>query len=100
MEMAKKDTKGLFRLLIGITYDKSDILCWRAIEVSGIIAGEIAKTNPDVIRSLWRRGFFGCCAMSQGTIFRAHLRCWEKLSETVLIPLLILRRLSHRSMMR
>ena len=55
VEMAKKDAKATFRLLIGSTYDKTDILCWRAIEVSGMIAGEIAKTNPDVIRSLAQR---------------------------------------------
>lgn len=55
VEMAKKDTKATFRLLIGITYDKTDILCWRAIEVSGKIAGEIAKTKPDVIRTLAQR---------------------------------------------
>ena len=55
LELAKKDTKATFRLLIGITYDKTDILCWRAIEVSGMIAGEIAKTNPDVIRTLAQR---------------------------------------------
>ena len=55
VEMAKKDTKATFRLLIGITYDKTDILCWRAIEATGMIAGEIAKTNPDVIRSLAQR---------------------------------------------
>ena len=55
LEMAKEETKATFRLLIGITYDKTDILCWRAIEVSGLIAGEIAKTNPDVIRTLAQR---------------------------------------------
>jgi len=53
--LAKKDIRGLFRLLIGITYDKTDVLCWRAIEVTGIIAGEIAKTSPDVIRNLAQR---------------------------------------------
>ena len=53
--LAKKDIRGLFRLLISITYDKSDVLCWRAIEVTGIIAGEIAKTSPDVIRNLAQR---------------------------------------------
>lgn len=53
--LAKKDTRGLFRLLISITYDKSTVLCWRAIEVTGIIAGEIAKTSPAVIRSLVQR---------------------------------------------
>jgi hypothetical protein len=55
VEMAKKDTKGIFRLLIGITYDKSNILCWRAIDLTGIIAGEIAKTNPEVIRTMAQR---------------------------------------------
>jgi len=53
--LAKKDIRGLFRLLISITYDKGDVLCWRAIEAIGIIAGEIAKTRPDVIRSLAQR---------------------------------------------
>ena len=53
--LAKKDIRGLFRLLIGITYDKSDVLCWRAIEATGIVAGEIAKTRPEVIRSLAQR---------------------------------------------
>lgn len=53
--LAKKNTRGLFRLLISITYDKSAVLCWRAIEVTGIIAGEIAKTSPDVIRNLAQR---------------------------------------------
>jgi hypothetical protein len=54
-DIAKKNAKGVFRLLISISYDKSDILCWRAIEVTGIIAGEIAKTNPEVIRALAQR---------------------------------------------
>ena len=53
--LAKKDTRGLFRLLISITYDKSTVSCWRAIEVSGIISGEIAKTSPEVIRNLVQR---------------------------------------------
>lgn len=55
MELAKKNTKGVFRLLIGVTYDKSDVLCWRAIEATGIIAGEITKTSPEVIRTLAQR---------------------------------------------
>lgn len=55
VEIAKKNIRGIFRLLIGITYDKSDVLCWRAIDVTGIIAGEIAKTSPEVIRNLAQR---------------------------------------------
>lgn len=52
---AKKDIRGLFRLLISIAYDKSTVLCWRAIEATGLIAGEIAKTSPEVIRNLAQR---------------------------------------------
>ena len=55
VELAKKNTRGLFRLLISITYDKSAVICWRAIEATGLIAGEIAKTNPEVIRNLAQR---------------------------------------------
>ncbi len=55
VEMAKKNIKGIFRLLISITYDKSDVLCWRAIEATGIISGEIAKKSPDEIRTLAQR---------------------------------------------
>ena len=55
LKRAGENAKGIFRLLIGITYDKSDILCWRAIEATGIIAGETAKTSPDVIRNLAQR---------------------------------------------
>jgi len=55
VEIAKKNIRAIFRMLIGITFDKSDILCWRAVEATGIIAGEIAQTNPDVIRNLAQR---------------------------------------------
>lgn len=52
---AKKDIRGLFRLLISIAYDKSTVLCWRAIEATGLISGEIAKASPEVIRNLAQR---------------------------------------------
>lgn len=53
--IAEQNAKGIFRLLIGAAFDKSDILCWRAIEATGIIAGELAKANPEVIRNLAQR---------------------------------------------
>jgi hypothetical protein len=52
---AKNDIRGLFRLLISIAYDKSTVLCWRAIEATGLISGEIAKASPEVIRNLAQR---------------------------------------------
>ena len=54
-ENAKKDIKGIFRRLIGLAYDKEDIVCWRAIEAIGMISGEISKVNPEVVRSLAQR---------------------------------------------
>jgi hypothetical protein len=54
-QVALKNTRGTFRLLIGITYDKSDVLCWRAIDVTGIIAGVVAQANPEVVRNLAQR---------------------------------------------
>jgi len=52
---AREHAKGVFRLLISVAYDKSDILCWRAIEATGVISGEIAQSSPDVVRNLAQR---------------------------------------------
>lgn len=52
---ARENAKGIFRLLISVAYDKTDIVCWRAIEATGIVAGEIAQANPEVIRNLAQR---------------------------------------------
>ncbi len=47
-----RNEQGIFRILVSLTYDKSDLLCWKAIEALGIISGEIAKTSPGIIRNL------------------------------------------------
>ncbi len=39
-------TRGIFRTLISLTYDKEDVVNWRAIEAIGLIAGERAKADP------------------------------------------------------
>ncbi len=55
MKKARANVKGMFRLLISVAYDKTDILCWRAIEATGFVAGEIAQSSPDVVRNLAQR---------------------------------------------
>jgi hypothetical protein len=55
IDEARKDIKGVFRRLIGVSYDKESIICWRAIEVIGIISGDAARTETEVIRSLAQR---------------------------------------------
>jgi hypothetical protein len=47
--------KEVFRILIGISYDKTDVLCWRAIELAGLLAGELSKKYPDLVRNVAQR---------------------------------------------
>jgi hypothetical protein len=47
--------KELFRILIGLSYDKADVLSWRAIELAGMLAGGLAETNPEVARNFAQR---------------------------------------------
>lgn len=54
IEAAGQDRK-VIRMLISLVYNKEDILSWRAIEAIGLVSGEIAKTNVDMIRNLAQR---------------------------------------------
>ncbi|MBI5633436.1 MAG: hypothetical protein HZA15_08170 [Nitrospirae bacterium] len=54
VEAAQKD-RSVIRMLISLVYDKENLESWRAIEAIGLVAGEIAKTNVDVIRNLSQR---------------------------------------------
>ncbi|MDI6801517.1 MAG: hypothetical protein QMD01_05630 [Thermodesulfovibrionales bacterium] len=52
---ANKD-KGILRRLISSTYDKDDVISWRAMEALGIIAGEFSRSGKtEVIRDIIRR---------------------------------------------
>jgi hypothetical protein len=46
---------GIFRILISLTYDREDVLSWRAMEAIGIIAGKRAKADPSGVRCLVQR---------------------------------------------
>jgi hypothetical protein len=54
VEAATKD-RGLIRVLISLVYDKEAVQSWRAIEAIGLVSGEIARTNIDVVRNLSQR---------------------------------------------
>jgi hypothetical protein len=54
LEMAKSK-RNVAALLISFTYDKEKLLCWRAIEGIGLLAAEIAKTDPEEARNLAQR---------------------------------------------
>ncbi len=45
----------LFRVLISLAFDKEDLVCWRAIEAVGTVAGEMSKVSPDRVRTLVQR---------------------------------------------
>ena len=37
--------------LISLSYDKADVISWRAIEAIGLITGKIAPSDPDFVRN-------------------------------------------------
>lgn len=45
----------LFRVLISLAFDKDDIICWRAIEAVGRVAGELSESAPDRVRTQVQR---------------------------------------------
>ena len=53
-ELAKRP-KEVFRILISLSYDKTGVLSWRAIEMIGILAGGVSKKDPEVVRNLAQR---------------------------------------------
>lgn len=51
IEIAKKE-RNIFRILISLTYKKEELICWKAIEATGIITGNMAGSNPAAVRNL------------------------------------------------
>ncbi len=49
------DKRKLTTLLISSTYDKDDVIAWRAMEAIGLIAKEMSGTSPDFVRNLTGR---------------------------------------------
>lgn len=46
--------KRAFSILISLAYDKTDLICWRAIEAIGKAAGALKK-DPDFVRNIVQR---------------------------------------------
>jgi len=46
---------GILRILISLTYDREDILSWRAMEAVGLIAARRALNDPGAVRGLVQR---------------------------------------------
>lgn len=42
----------LINTLVTLSYDRSRLLAWRAIEAVGIISREVAKTKPETVRNM------------------------------------------------
>lgn len=47
--------RKVFRILISLTYDKEDLLCWRAIEAMGKAAGAVSGKDPQAVRNIVQR---------------------------------------------
>ena len=54
VHIAGKD-KGTFRWLISLSYDKEDVVSWKAMEALGLIAGNFSGEKVKVIREITRR---------------------------------------------
>ncbi len=53
-DMAEQD-KGIIRWLISLSYDKQDVISWRAIEAIGVISRNFSKGKMDILRDTVRR---------------------------------------------
>lgn len=47
--------KRVFRILISFTYDKTELICWRAIEAIGRAAGALKEKDPIFVRNIVQR---------------------------------------------
>lgn len=54
VSMALKE-KRVFSVLISLAYDKTELICWRAIEAIGKAAGELKKKDTDFVRNVVQR---------------------------------------------
>jgi hypothetical protein len=52
---AARAGRGIFRLLISLTYDKKSVISWRAMEAVGLAAGALAVREPETVRNLVQR---------------------------------------------
>ena len=50
------ENRKVLGILISLSFDKDDVLCWRAIEAMGIAAAAVAKEqDPAIVRNMVRR---------------------------------------------
>jgi HEAT repeat protein len=49
------DKRKLITLLISSTYDKSDVVAWRAMEAIGLITANMSREKPDFVRDVVNR---------------------------------------------
>lgn len=49
------ENKKVLAVLISLSYDKEDVLCWRAVEALGLAAGAVARDDPEAVRNTVQR---------------------------------------------
>jgi hypothetical protein len=54
IELDKKG-KGIYRVLVSLSYDKTDVICWRSIEAMGIFCRDLSKVNVDEMMNVVRK---------------------------------------------
>lgn len=49
------DKRKLITLLISLTYDRNDVISWRAMEAIGLITAGVSRENPEFVRNVVNR---------------------------------------------
>ncbi len=47
--------KKMLTILISLTYNKKNPVCWRAIEAIGLLTAKLAKSDPETVRNIVQR---------------------------------------------
>ena len=52
---SSNDASKVIRVLISLSYDKDDVISWRAMEAIGLLTSKISPADPDLVRNIVNR---------------------------------------------
>lgn len=76
------EKKRTLALLLSLTYDRDPLICWRAIEATGVSTQRLANDDPDRVRDHLRRIYWLLSEESGGICWRGPETMAEIVSRT------------------
>ena len=55
LSASSSDASKIVRVLISLSYDKDDVVSWRAMEAIGLLTAKISLSDPDLVRNIVNR---------------------------------------------